>query len=162
VNWRSAAVAELVEAMTPTLPAAAVLAAVAADDRGYAVKLSDACPLDGRFEVGSITKTCTGVVVASLVCDGVLALDAEIGHWLDAGPHHQIDPLLSAGLGWALGPPGYLGHDGGTSGFRAMLGIRSSARWATGVFVNDSAARGLPLAVRRSLGRGSGDGQPPA
>ena len=60
-------------------------------------------------------------------------------------------PLRSAGLGWALGPPGYLGHDGGTSGFRAMLGLRPAAGCAAAVFVNDRAAAGLALAVRRSL-----------
>jgi hypothetical protein len=68
-------------------------------------------------------------------------------------PHHRIDPLRSAGLGWALGPPGYLGHDGGTSGFRAMIGIKQSGCRAAAAFVNDSAARGIGLAVRRSLGR---------
>jgi D-alanyl-D-alanine-carboxypeptidase/D-alanyl-D-alanine-endopeptidase len=312
VNWRSAAAADLVDRLVPTLPDGAVIAAVAADDGGYAVRLSDDCPLDGRFEVGSITKTFTGVVLASLICDGIVAPGDEIGRWLDAGqnsgitlgqlathtsglprlppghtsgaadpydfltadvaerelrlvpagprgqewdysnfgfqvlslaleratgqpfgalleqrvfqplgmtcsgvagrgrgqriqghaqgrrvrpwthhlcgaggaeasaedmarylaacltppaeavgrairlaeqPHHRIDPLRSAGLGWALGPPGYLGHDGGTSGFRAMLGIRLPACRAAAVFVSDRAARGLPPAVRRSLGR---------
>jgi serine-type D-Ala-D-Ala carboxypeptidase/endopeptidase len=302
----------LVDTLCPALPAPAVIAAVAADDGGYAVKLTDDCPLDGRFEIGSITKTLTGIVLASLVNDGIVALDDEVGRWLDAGqnsditmgqlathtsglprlppshitgapgpydfltadaaerelrliapkprgvewdysnfgfqvlslalegaagvpfgsllerrvfrplemtcsgvtghgrgsgvqghaqgtpvapwthhlwgaggieataedmarylsaclrppdsavgrairmaelPHHQIDPLRSAGLGWALGPPGYLGHDGGTSGFRAMLGIKQSTRRAAGAFVNDRAARGIPLAVRRSLER---------
>jgi len=310
VNWRSATVERLVDTLAPTLPATAVIAAVAADDGGYAVKLSDSCPMDGRFEIGSITKTLTGVVLASLVRDGVVALDDEIGRWLDAGPnsditlgqlathtsglprlppghsagvadpydfltaeaaelelrrteprprgvewdysnfgfqvlslaleraasmpfgsllerrifrplgmtcsgiadhgggsrvqghahastvqpwthhlwgaggveasaedmarylsaclrpsesavgpairmaeraHHQIDPLRSAGLGWVLGPPGYLGHDGATSGFLAMLGIRLPARLGAAVFVNDRAARGLAQAVRQSL-----------
>jgi CubicO group peptidase (beta-lactamase class C family) len=68
-------------------------------------------------------------------------------------PHHRIDPLRSAGLGWALGPPGYLGHDGGTSGFRAMIGLRPPARRGAAVFVNDRAASGLPQAVRRLLDR---------
>ncbi|GLY90711.1 serine hydrolase domain-containing protein [Actinoallomurus iriomotensis] len=312
MNWRSAAVDGLVDALGPTLPAAAFIAAIAADDGGYAVRLSDGCPLDGRFEIGSMTKTLTGTVLASLVDDGIVALDDEVGRWLDAGrnsgitlgrlathtsglprlspghttgaadpyafltaevaerelrlttrgpggvewdysnfgfqvlslaleratgmpfgsllerrvlrplgmtcsgvagrgrgsrvqghaqgspvrpwthhlggaggveaaaedlarylsacltppdsavgaairlaqrPHHRIDPLRSAGLGWALGPPGYLGHDGGTSGFRAMLGIRRPAGRAAGVFVNDRAARGLPPAVRRVLDR---------
>ncbi|WP_329239860.1 beta-lactamase family protein [Actinoallomurus sp. NBC_01490] len=315
MNWRSTTVAGLVDALGPTLPAAAFVAAIAADDGGYAVRLSDGCPLEGRFEIGSTTKTLTGTVLASLVNDGTVALDDEIGHWLDAGPgsditlgqlathtsglprlspshiagaadpydfltaeaagrelrlttrgprgvewdysnfgfqvlslaleraasmpfgalleqrvlrplgmncsgvaghgrgsrvqghaqgspvapwthhlwgaggveataedlarylsacltppdsavgaairlaqrpHHRIDPLRSAGLGWALGPPGYLGHDGGTSGFRAMLGIKQPACRAAGVFVNDRAARGLPPAVRRALDRETG------
>lgn len=308
--WRSAAAAGLADALGPTLPGTAVIAAVAADGGGYAVRLSDDCPLDGRFEIGSATKTMTGMVLASLAGDGTVALDDEIGRWLDAGqnaditlihlathtsglprlapshirgaadpyayltpkiaerevrlaarrprgagweysnfgfqvlslaleraagmpfadlleqrvfqplemtcsgvagrgrgtrvqghahgspvarwtrhlwgaggveasaedmaryllaclappdsaagkairlaqqPHHAIDPVRSAGLGWALGPPGYLGHDGSSSGFRAMLGLKQPARRAAAVFVNDRNARGLPLAVRRSL-----------
>jgi D-alanyl-D-alanine-carboxypeptidase/D-alanyl-D-alanine-endopeptidase len=310
VSWRAATVQELASALGPKLPGRAFLAAVAADEGGYAVKLSDDCPLDGRFEIGSITKTMTGTVLAALVLDGIAALDDEIGCWLDAGPnagitlvqlathtsglprlapghqagaadpyafltpevaerelrraagqprgvewdyssfgfqvlslalgraagapysalldqhifrplgmacsgitgqgrgspvpghaqgtpaapwtrhlwgaggveasaedmarylsacltppdspagaairmaqrpHHPIDSLRSAGLGWALGPPGYLGHDGGTAGFRGMLGLRPPARRAAAAFVNDRMARGLPQAVRRSL-----------
>lgn len=310
MNWRSAAAAGLAAAVGPRLPRKAFIAAVAADEGGYAVKLSDACPLDGRFEIGSVTKTMTGVVLASLAEEGIVRLDDEIGRWLDAGdsrdvtlvqlathtsglprhapghtlgaadpyafltpevaerelrlvasrprgvdwtysnfgfqvlslaleraagipfsslldrrvfqplgltcsgvpghgrgsriqghaqgspvprwtrhlwgaggveasaedmarylaaclsppdsatgrairlaqqPHHVIDPLRSEGLGWALGPPGYLGHDGGTSGFRAMFGLRPPARKAAAVFVNDRTARGLPMAVRQSL-----------
>jgi D-alanyl-D-alanine-carboxypeptidase/D-alanyl-D-alanine-endopeptidase len=316
VLWRSAAAAGLAGAVGAPLAATAVIAAVAADEGGYAVRLSDHCPLDGRFEIGSMTKTMTGTVLASLVSDRVVALGGTIGHWLDAGqnsdvtlfqlathtsglprlapghiagaadpyafltaeaaehelrltprrprgvdwdysnfgfqvlslaleraagtafgslleqhvfrplgmtcsgvagrgrgsrvlghtrgrpiapwthhlwgaggveasaedmarylsacltppdsavgrairmaqqPHHAIDPLRSAGLGWALGPPGYLGHDGGTSGFRAMLGLRPPARRGAAVFVNDRAASGLPQAVRRSLDQETGD-----
>jgi serine-type D-Ala-D-Ala carboxypeptidase/endopeptidase len=310
VLWRSAAVTGLAGAIGPALPAKAVIAAVAADEGGYAVKLSDDCPLDGRFEIGSMTKTMTGTVLASLVIDRAVAFGNPIGRWLDAGqnsdvtlfqlathtsglprlapghiagaadphafltaevaehelrltprkprgvewdysnfgfqvlglaleratgtafglllerrvfrplamacsgvagrgsgsrvpgyargqpvppwtyhlwgaggveasaedmarylsacltppdsaigraislaqrPHHPIDPLRSAGLGWVLGPPGYLGHDGGTSGFRAMLGLRPPARRGAAVFVNDRAASGLVQAVRRLL-----------
>ncbi len=306
----------LAGAVGPALPATAVLAAIAADDGGYAVKLSDDCPLDGRFEIGSMTKTMTGAVLASLVNDGTAGFGDPIGRWLDAGqnsdvtllqlathtsglprlapghiagaadphafltaeaaehqlrltprkprgvewdysnfgfqvlslaleraagtafgsllerhvfqplgmtcsgvagrgrgsrvpgyargrpvarwthhlcgaggveasaedmarylsacvtppdaavgrairmaqqPRHAIDPLRSAGLGWALGPPGYLGHDGGTSGFRAMLGLRPPARRGAAVFVNDRAASGLPQAVRRLLERETDD-----
>lgn len=308
--WRSAAVTGLAGAVGPALPATAVIAAVAADEGGYAVNLSDDCPLEGRFEIGSMTKTMTGAVLASLVIDGTVAFGDPIGRWLDAGqnsdvtllqlathtsglprlapghiagaanpyafltaeaaehqlrltprkprgvewdysnfgfqvlslaleratgtafglllerrvfrplgmacsgtagrgrgsrvqgyargrpvepwthhlwgaggveasaedmarylsvclippdsaagrairmaqqPRHPIDPLRSAGLGWALGPAGYLGHDGGTSGFRAMLGLRPPARRGAAVFVNDRAASGLPQAVRRLL-----------
>jgi serine-type D-Ala-D-Ala carboxypeptidase/endopeptidase len=312
VNWRSTAVAGLAETLEPSLPSPAVIAVAAADEDGYAVKLSDSCPLNGRFEVGSITKTMTGIVLASVVREGTVALDDKIGRWLDAGhnaditllqlathtsglprlapghrrgaadpyafltpkvaerelrrcpraprsaewdysnfgfqvlslaieraagspfsslldryvlgplgmscsgitgqgkgkrvqghaqgkpvapwtrhlwgaggvevsaediarylaacltpadsvtgqairmaqqPWHSIDPLRSAGLGWSIGPPGYLGHDGGTSGFRAMLGIRQPTRRAVAVIVSDRAASGLGAAVRRSLDR---------
>jgi serine-type D-Ala-D-Ala carboxypeptidase/endopeptidase len=312
VIWRADVVRHLVDALTPTLPPKTFIAAVGADAGGYAVRLTDSCPLDGRFEIGSITKTITGAVLASLVADGVVGLDDEVGHWLSAGqnsditlgqlathtsglprlspshttgvehpydfltadvaerelrlalprprgadfdysnfgfqvlslaleraarvpfatlaeqrvllplgmscsgipgqgggrriqghaqgkrvrrwrrhlwgaggfeasaedmaryllaclrppaspvgrairmaeqPHYQIDPRRSAGLGWAVGPPGYLGHDGGTSGFRAMLGLKQSAGRGAAVFVNDKTASGLALAVRLALER---------
>jgi len=69
-------------------------------------------------------------------------------------PRYRIDPLRSAGLGWAIGPPGYLGHDGGTSGFRAMLGLRPAVRRGAAVFASDRRAPGLPVAVRRALDDG--------
>ena len=47
-------------------------------------------PVDARFEIGSITKTMTAALLASLADDGVLALDDEIGRWLDAGPNGNI------------------------------------------------------------------------
>jgi CubicO group peptidase (beta-lactamase class C family) len=45
---------------------------------------------DARFEIGSITKTMTAALAASLAGDGALALDDEIGRWLDAGPNGSI------------------------------------------------------------------------
>jgi hypothetical protein len=52
--------------------------------------------------------------------------DSAIGRAIRVAqqPHYAIDPLRSAGLGWVLGPPGYLGHDGGTSGCQEMPGPR--------------------------------------
>lgn len=66
-------------------------------------------------------------------------------------PHHRIDRLRSAGLGWALGPPGYLGHTGGTSGFRSMLGLRIAGRRAAVVLANEAGTPGLAAAVRAVL-----------
>ncbi len=315
MNWRSTAAAGLAQTLAPQFPDTAVIAVAAADEDGYAVKLTDSCPLEGRFEIGSITKTMTGMVLACLASQGTVALDDKIGRWLDAGhnsditmlqlathtsglprlapghksgapdpyafltrkvaerelrrcerqprgvewdysnfgfqvlglamegaagtefssllekyvfrplemscsgvtgrgggkrvqghaqgkpvspwthhlwgaggveasaediarylsacltppdsdagqairiaqqPWHSINTMRSAGLGWAIGPPGYLGHDGGTSGFRAMLGLRRPARRAMAVVVNDRTAGGLATAVRRSLDREPG------
>ena len=82
--------------------------------------------------------------------------DSSCGRAIEAAQraHYEIDPLRSSGLGWAIGPPGYLGHDGGTSGFRAMLGLQPAARRAAAVFVSDRRAAGLPVAVRRALDDG--------
>jgi D-alanyl-D-alanine-carboxypeptidase/D-alanyl-D-alanine-endopeptidase len=312
VNWRATAADWLARTLEPTLPGTAVLAAVTADDGGYAVKLSDSCPLNGRFEIGSITKTMTGTVLAALAHARVVDLTDEIGRWTDAGRNsgitliqlathtsglprlapgrqradadpyayltpevaerelravrrrpggqdwnysnfgfqvlslaleraanapfpvllqrhvfdplamtcsgvagygdgdrlqghlhgrpvggwtfrlwgaggveasaedmarylaaclrppdspvgraiqltqrafHSIDSQRASGLGWVIGPPGYLGHDGGTAGFRSMLGLRLPAGRAAAVFASDRAARGLGPAVRESLDR---------
>ena len=94
--WRSAAVAGLAGAVGPALPGKAVIAAVAADEGGYAVKLSDDCPLDGRFEIGSMTKTMTGAVLASLAYDGTITFGDTIGRWLDAGQNSDVTLLQLA------------------------------------------------------------------
>src|SRR5207247_8506623 len=60
---------------------------------GYAVKLSDDCPLDGRFEIGSMTKTMTGAVLASLAYDGTITFGDTIGRWLDAGQNSDVTLL---------------------------------------------------------------------
>lgn len=80
-------------------------------------------------------------------------LDSPVGAAIRAAqlPLAHLDPMRSVGLGWSLGPPGYLGHDGGTSGFRSMLGIRRDAVRAAAVLVNDKAASGLGAAIRAVL-----------
>ncbi len=47
-------------------------------------------PADGRFEVGSLTKTMTATVLALLAADGSLRLDDEVGRWLPAGANAGI------------------------------------------------------------------------
>jgi CubicO group peptidase (beta-lactamase class C family) len=47
-------------------------------------------PTDGRFEIGSVTKTMTATLLALLVAEGTLALDDEIGRWLSAGANGGI------------------------------------------------------------------------
>ena len=67
-----------------------VIAVTAVDAGGPAFSCSAGLPQDARFEVGSITKTMTATLLASLVGDAVVALDDEIGRWLDAGPNADI------------------------------------------------------------------------
>ena len=310
MTWRSDTADRLLDSLRVGLPRTAAIVVATADDDGPAVLRSDNCSAAGRFEIGSITKTMTGAVLASLADDGVVALDDEIGRWLDAGsnaditlrqlathtaglprlspshvlgaadpyafltpqvaeaelrtspvrprgvdhdystfgfqvlglvleiadgtpfpellrhrlftplgmthsgvagddesatiaghvrgvpvaswthhlygaggvrvsaddlaryldacldppdsaagwairraqhPDFRIDPLRAVGLGWPQGPPGYLGHDGGTAGFRSGLGITTTARRAVAVVVNDKTARGLMRAIRSAL-----------
>jgi CubicO group peptidase (beta-lactamase class C family) len=47
-------------------------------------------PADGRFEVGSVTKTMTATLLALLAADGSLRLDDEVGRWLPAGANAGI------------------------------------------------------------------------
>ena len=67
-----------------------VVAVTAIDAAGPAFSRSAGLPEDRRFEVGSITKTMTATLLATLVGDAVVALDDEIGRWLDAGPNADI------------------------------------------------------------------------
>jgi serine-type D-Ala-D-Ala carboxypeptidase/endopeptidase len=81
------------ETLDGAFPADGIAVAVAAADGGSnepAFAVTEGLPRDARFEIGSITKTMTAALLASLVGDGVLALEDEIGRWLDAGPHGTI------------------------------------------------------------------------
>lgn len=82
------------EALTGTLVAAAVVAPGECD---VDVR-PDGHPAaeGGTFAVGSVTKTMTGVLLASLVLDDVVRLADPIGHWLAAGPHGGITLLQLA------------------------------------------------------------------
>jgi CubicO group peptidase (beta-lactamase class C family) len=67
-----------------------VAVAAAGGSSGPAFAVTEGLPEDARFEIGSITKTITATLLASLAGDGVLALEDEIGRWLDAGPNGNI------------------------------------------------------------------------
>ena len=69
-----------------------IVVAVTAVDAGSgpAFAVTEGLPRDARFEIGSITKTMTATLLASLAGDGILALHDEIGRWLDAGPNGSI------------------------------------------------------------------------
>jgi CubicO group peptidase (beta-lactamase class C family) len=53
-------------------------------------------PADGRFEIGSVTKTMTATLLALLAAEGTLALDDGIGRWLSAGANGWITPRTLA------------------------------------------------------------------
>ena len=67
-----------------------VVAVTAIDAAGTVLVASDGLPADGRFEIGSVTKTMTATLLACLVGDGTVALGDAIGRWLDAGPNADI------------------------------------------------------------------------
>jgi len=81
------------EALDGAFPGDGIVVAVAAVDGGSsgpAFATTEGLREDARFEIGSVTKTMTATLLASLVGDGVLALEDEVGRWLDAGPNGNI------------------------------------------------------------------------
>ena len=97
MEWDSERAQAVFEALDGAFPGDGIVVAVAALDSGggssgsgSAFALTEGLTEDARFEIGSITKTMTAALLASLVGDDVLALDDEIGRWLDAGPHGNI------------------------------------------------------------------------
>lgn len=48
------------------------------------------CAPDARFEIGSVTKTMTAVLLASLVAEGALALGDPVSHWLRGGRNGDV------------------------------------------------------------------------
>ena len=68
-----------------------LIAAACVDDTGTSIRAcpTDA-PADGRFEIGSITKTMTATLLALLQGEGRLRLDDEVSRWLTAGANGAI------------------------------------------------------------------------
>jgi CubicO group peptidase (beta-lactamase class C family) len=68
-----------------------VTAAACIDEAGTAVAVSPGdAPADGRFEIGSVTKTMTATLLALLEADGRLRLDDEVSRWLTADANGAI------------------------------------------------------------------------
>jgi D-alanyl-D-alanine-carboxypeptidase/D-alanyl-D-alanine-endopeptidase len=73
--------------------AAAGIDAASTDEAGTVLHASPPdTPGDGRFEIGSVTKTMTATLLALLAAEGTLALDDEIGRWLPAGANGWMTP----------------------------------------------------------------------
>lgn len=92
MTWGKQAAHALAETLGGWSAADGVAAAAAAVDTSGTVVASQPRDLhaDGRFEIGSVTKTMTATVLASLAADGVLSLDDPIGRWLSADSHGKI------------------------------------------------------------------------
>ena len=90
--WREDAARSLTETFDGAFDSPGVVVAAACVDEagtGIGVSPGDA-PADGRFEIGSVTKTMTAALLALLADDGALSLDDEVGRWLSAGPNGGI------------------------------------------------------------------------
>jgi D-alanyl-D-alanine-carboxypeptidase/D-alanyl-D-alanine-endopeptidase len=91
MGWASEQARAVFETLDGAFDGAGIAVAVTAVDAGGpAFCRSARLPPDARFEIGSITKTMTATLLASLVGDAVVALDDEIGRWLDAGQNAGI------------------------------------------------------------------------
>ncbi|MGC1751742.1 MAG: serine hydrolase domain-containing protein, partial [Trebonia sp.] len=90
--WREDAARSLTETFDGAFDSPGVVVGAACVDEagtGIGVSPGDA-PADGRFEIGSVTKTMTAALLALLADDGALSLDDEVGRWLSAGPNSGI------------------------------------------------------------------------
>jgi CubicO group peptidase (beta-lactamase class C family) len=92
VAWSTDAARPLTEAFDGALGASGTVIAVACIDNAETVIHVNPgdTPADGRFEVGSVTKTMTAALLALLAADGSLRLDDEISRWLPAGANAGI------------------------------------------------------------------------
>lgn len=90
--WSTDAARPLTEAFDGALGAPGTVIAVACiDDAATVIQVNPGdTPADGRFEVGSVTKTMTATLLALLAADGSLRLDDKVGRWLPAGANAGI------------------------------------------------------------------------
>jgi CubicO group peptidase (beta-lactamase class C family) len=92
MSWADQAARALTETVDGSFDAAGVVAAAAGvDEAGIASQVSPPdTPPDGRFEIGSVTKTMTATLAALLAAEGTLSLDDGVGRWLPAGANGAI------------------------------------------------------------------------
>jgi serine-type D-Ala-D-Ala carboxypeptidase/endopeptidase len=92
MTWSEDAASQLAETFDGAFDAPSVATAAACtDESGTAIQVTPGdTPADGRFEIGSVTKTMTAALLALLEADGRLRLEDEVGRWLSAGANGGI------------------------------------------------------------------------
>jgi CubicO group peptidase (beta-lactamase class C family) len=91
MTWAEQAARSLTETFEESETPGLVVAAAGLDEAGAATQVSPAdTPAEGRFEIGSVTKTMTATLLALLAADGTLSLDDGVGRWLPAGANGGI------------------------------------------------------------------------
>jgi CubicO group peptidase (beta-lactamase class C family) len=91
VGWASEQARAIFQTAEGVLGGDGIAVAVTAIDAdGPAFAGTTWLPRDARFEIGSVTKTMTAMLLATLVLDGTVTLDDPIGRWLNAGPNGDI------------------------------------------------------------------------
>jgi CubicO group peptidase (beta-lactamase class C family) len=83
-----------------------------------------------RFEIGSVSKTLTATLLALVLGEGVLELDAPIGRWLDAGANAPVTvgELATHTSGLPAMAPNVRGTWAGYGFAEAEAGLRMSTR----------------------------------
>jgi serine-type D-Ala-D-Ala carboxypeptidase/endopeptidase len=84
VEFAAQAYADQLAALFPGSRTKAAVAVAAVAGRRTSTATRGQCPADARFEIGSLTKTLTATLLASLAADGVLGLDDDIERWIPA------------------------------------------------------------------------------
>ena len=165
VSWASEHAQSAYGALGGAFPDRGIVVAVTAIDADGAVfAASEGTPADGRFEIGSVTKTMTAALLACLVGDGTVALGDAIGRWLDAGPNADItlEELATHTSGLSrlapnqptLRPNPYRRF----SAERAEKGLRATTRTPGSPRVySNFGYQLLGLAIERACGRGYRD-----
>jgi serine-type D-Ala-D-Ala carboxypeptidase/endopeptidase len=161
VTWAAEHAQSVFDAVTGAFRGDGIVAAVAAIDADSPVLVStEGMPADGRFEIGSVTKTMTATLLACLVGEGTVALDDPVGRWLDAGPNARItlEELATHTSGLprlapnqpVLGPNPYRRF----TAERAEKGLRATTRRAGSERVySNFGYQLLGLAIERASGR---------
>lgn len=165
MSWAPDHAQSVFDGLNRAFPGDGIVVAVTAIDAGGAVFVaSEGMPADGRFEIGSVTKTMTATLLACLVGDGTVALDDAIGRWLDAGRNADITleelathtsglPRLAANQP-RFGPNPYRKF----TAERAEKGLRATVRAAgSGRVYSNFGYQLLGLAIERASGRGYQD-----
>jgi CubicO group peptidase (beta-lactamase class C family) len=160
VEWGSERAWAVFEALDGAFAGDGIVVAVTAVDSGSgpAFAVTGGLPEEARFEVGSITKTMTAALLVGLAGDGALALDDEIGRWLDAGPNGSItlEQLTTHTSGLPRLAPGQPAGDAyrDFSAERAEERLRTTTRApGTGHLYSNFGYQLLGLALERASGQ---------
>src|SRR2546427_8616962 len=85
VSWVHEASDSVLAAFGDAFGEGVAVAMAAVDNDATELCCNAAARADGRFEIGSITKTMTAALVVLAASEGRVSFDDEIGTWLDAG-----------------------------------------------------------------------------
>jgi CubicO group peptidase (beta-lactamase class C family) len=161
MTWAEQAARSLTETFEGSETPGLVVAAAGVDEAGAASQVSPAdTPADGRFEIGSVTKTMTATLLALLAADGTLSLDDGVGRWLPAGANGGITlrQLATHTSGLPRIAPNYRPADPGNfwAGFTPELaeeGLRQAAVTPGVRLYSNFGYQLLGLVLERASGR---------